>query len=288
MSYKNSYKNLTIGSDPEIFLKNEEDDSLSSVIGIFNAGKLDPMDIGNGCYVQEDNILAEFNIPPCTSKEAFLESMNYAKDYISLIIAPLSMKLHFASSEMATDDILLDEKAHVFGCEPSYNSITENMIEIDPDEIEGMKMRSAGFHIHIGFNNDYTDVNGDLIEVEATDEERDRIVMFFELNVTLPLLLEDVDDYNRRKFYGKIGDMRDKKYGVECRSLGGYFLKDDDSIGKIWDLTLKAVKMAKESTISNEELRADISKYINPKEDLDIGKVNELLIKYKKTEYVNS
>lgn len=274
MQFKESYKNLTIGSDPEVFVKNNTNDQLASIIGVFKAGKNDPKDIGMGCFVQEDNILAEFNIPPCKSEKEFLDAINYAKSTIEVMIAPKGLDLHYSSSELATNDILKDDQAHVFGCAESYNTILQRPIEIDQNEIYGIKMRSSGFHIHFGWDN-------------PTDEERDRLSIFFELCVTLPLLLEDNDDYNRRKFYGKIGDVRDKEYGLECRSLGGYFLRNDDTIKDIYQRSLKAVEMAKNSEITNEDLIEDVSMYIDPESDLDLEKVNQLLIKYKQKEYAN-
>jgi len=271
MDYKNSYSNLTIGSDPEVFVKGSKTGKIGSIIGVFNADKNNPQDIGEGCFIQEDNILAEFNIPPCRSEDQFVDSINYAKSYIELLIAPLNMDLHYSSSELATDEILEDEKAHIFGCEPAYNVIAKRIIEIDQEEIQGIKMRSSGFHIHFGWDN-------------PTENEIDRLAVFFEICVSLPLLLEDNDDHNRRKFYGKIGDIREKDYGVECRSLGGYFLKDEDSVRDIYRRSLKAVEMAKNSHISTEDLLEDVSMYINPEEDLDLEKVNELLVKYNKKE----
>jgi len=274
MNNKYNYNNLTIGSDPEVFVRDFETKELASIIGVFNAGKNDPLDIGTGCFVQEDNILAEFNIPPCKTREEFLNSINYAKSYIEMFVAPLGMELHYSSSEIATEELLLDPKAHVFGCSPSYNAITECSSDIAEEDTSELTMRSSGFHIHYGWDN-------------PTEDERDRLCMMFELAVSLPLILEDNDDHNRRSLYGKIGDCRDKDYGIECRSLGGYFLKSDDSILNVWDRSVMAVKMAEELEISNEDLRKDILNYINPESDLEIENVNELIEKYKIKEYVN-
>jgi len=281
---KYEYKNLTIGSDPEIFVRDVKTKKLASIIGIINATKEEPLSIGEGCFIQEDNILAEFNIPACKTKEAFVSAMNYAKSHIELIIAPRGLELHYASSEKVNNDILKDKAAHVFGCASSYNCITEKPSNMEDLDTSKLKMRSSGFHIHFGWEN-------------PTEEQRDRLCMMFELGVSLPLILEDNDYYNRRSLYGKFGDSRDKDYGVECRSLGGYFLKDEESISNIWDRSLMAVKMAEEWDISNEDLRKDILKYLNPeKEELDLDKINilvekyeikKLIQKYKIKEYVN-
>jgi len=50
--------------------------------------------------------------------------------------------------------------------------------------------RTGGFHIHIGYKNPTQKISRELVKL-------------FEKNVTLQLLKEDVDDYNRREFYGK-------------------------------------------------------------------------------------
>lgn len=232
-----------IGSDPEIFVVNE-DDTLSSSIGIFKGTKDNPIDIGEGCFVQEDNILVEFNIPPVTNLEDFLKSMNYSKNYIETILAPLGKKLYYSSSEIATEELLKQEGAKVFGCSPSFNVVTESVSCLDINQLDSevAKIRSSGFHIHLGYDN-------------PTEEHNDRLVLCFELFVTLPLLNSDNDKYNRRKLYGLLGDSRTKDYGVECRSLGGYFLKDDSTLTLLWKQIQKALEFADESKLTNEELR---------------------------------
>lgn len=249
MSYK--IENITIGSDPEIFIKDNKNE-LSSAINLFGGTKEEPIDIGEGCFVQEDNILVEFNTPPTNNKEVFLSAINHSKDYISAILTPLDKKLYYSSSEIATDDILKEEKANVFGCAPSFNVLTQTSTELDIDSLskKDKALRSSGFHIHIGYDN-------------PEEETNDRLVMCFELFVTLYLINKDYDLHNRRLLYGKIGDSRDKKYGVECRSLGGYFLKDDESISKVWDQTLKAIEFAKTSDLSNGELKTYINHCLN-------------------------
>lgn len=235
--------NFLIGSDPEIFIKNE-DGVLSSIIGILNGTKDNPIDIGKGCSVQEDNILAEFNIPPAKSLEEFKNSINYSKDYIETVLAPLGKVLHYSSSEIVPKEVLVDPKANIFGCAPSFNVLTESISDVDTTLFteEQKTMRSSGFHIHIGYDN-------------PTEEMNDRLVMSFEIFVTLSLLNLDNDKYNRRSLYGLIGDSRSKSYGVECRSLGGYFLKNDESITLVWNQLQKALKFATESKHTNNDLK---------------------------------
>lgn len=263
MSYK--IEKVLIGSDPEIFIKDEKN-NLSSAINLFGGTKDEPLDIGEGCFVQEDNILVEFNTPPVDNKEDFIKAVNHSKNYIETIIAPLSKKLHYSSSEIATAEILQDKRATVFGCSPSYNVLTEKTEELNVDSLskKDKLLRSSGMHIHIGY--------------EDVDEEiNDRLVLCFELFVTLPLLKKDNDEHNRRLLYGKIGDSRDKPYGVECRSLGGYFLKDDDSISEVWDRTMKAIEYAKNSKKTNKELRNIINSCIDSEDTINLKKVEEVI-----------
>lgn len=263
MSYK--IENITIGSDPEIFIKNNED-MLDSAIDLFGGTKEEPIDIGEGCFVQEDNILVEFNTPPTNSKDVFIKAINHAKDYISAILTPLDKKLYYSSSEIATKEILKEKKANVFGCAPSFNVLTETTTELDVDSLseKDKALRSSGFHIHIGYDN-------------PEEHTNDRLVMCFDLFVTLYLINEDYDIHNRRLLYGKIGDSRDKKYGVECRSLGGYFLKDDQTISKVWDQTLKSIEFAKTSNLTNSELRSYINYCLNDGK-LIVDSVNSIML----------
>jgi hypothetical protein len=85
-----------------------------------------------------------------------------------------------------------------------------------------------GFHIHIGYKN-------------PTQKISREIVKLFEKNVTLQLLKIDIDENNRREFYGKCGEYRIKPYGLECRSLGSALLKDENTLKLVWDGVQKTI-----------------------------------------------
>lgn len=258
--------NLTIGSDPEVFLQ-DKNGNVASVIGIIGGSKKKPINIGKGCFIQEDNILAEGNIPPCRTKEEFLNNLNYIKDYISLVVSPLNLELRFSSSELVSESILMEDKANIFGCASSFNCITEDISSLSEMPEEYFNMRSSGFHIHYGWDN-------------PTYEQRVAVVLLHEIFVSLPRVLEDNDNYNRRAFYGKFGDSRMKEYGVECRSLGGYFMKDDESISRVWEDSKHVIDYYNNNEIDLDVMRSEMSFLTNEK--LDLEKVNELILKYKK------
>lgn len=264
----NKITNVTIGTDAEVFLRYE--DTVISAIGVIGGSKDDPKSIGEGCFVQEDNVLAEFNIPPVTTKEEFIKYINYCKNWIEVNHPELN--LHFSSSEMVETFILAEDKAKEFGCEPDsvvdYSSESDDMSQ---DEYEKLNMqrsasnkRTSGFHIHIGYSNPTQETNRELVKL-------------FEKYVTLPLTLSDIDENDRRSMYGRSGSYRNKDYGVECRSLGGYFIANNDTIGDVWDrVQLVISKFNEGERVSSEEF-ANIKELINTKQ---INKIQAICADY--------
>lgn len=256
---------FVIGSDPEVFVKDVNTGKIMSISGLLGGTKDNPLPIGEGCSVQEDNVLAEFNIPPVNTKDDFIKHINYAKNYISTIIASHGLELHFSSSELVSEDIL-DDKSKVFGCSPSFNVLTQCPCNVDINQIPPNRrlLRSSGFHIHFG------------IEGGLNEEQNDRLVMCFELAVSIPLYFKDNDKHNRRELYGRFGDCREKDYGVECRSLGGYFLKDDDTLSEVWDRIEKAVELYN-SDISYDFLNNMINSCMDENEIVNKTNAYEIL-----------
>lgn len=75
-------KNITVGADPELFIFNTKTNQVVSAIGIIPGEKGKPYTKGmpKGFGVEIDCILGEFNIPPCTSSNEFVDSIKYMKD----------------------------------------------------------------------------------------------------------------------------------------------------------------------------------------------------------------
>lgn len=225
---------VTIGSDLEMFITDQED-NLQSAIGIFGGTKKEPKYIGELCYIQEDNILVEANIPPVTEFEEFYKYIEYIKSYINTNHP--EYKLKYSSSEIAPLGLLIaNEKAMEFGCDPVLIVDYNKDGDIVPDEEfeSGIEMkrqshkRTGGFHIHFGYKDNSPKISREIVKL-------------FEKNVTLELLKYDIDDFNRREFYGKCGEYRIKPYGLECRSLGSALLKDETTLKMVWDGIQKTI-----------------------------------------------
>lgn len=135
---------ITIGSDLEMFIT-DHDDNLQSAIGVFGGTKKEPKYIGELCYIQEDNILVEANIPPVDNFEDFYKYISYIKSYINENHS--EYKLKYSSSEIAPLNLLLNEKAREFGCEPvlivDYNKNGDVIPDNEFDEGIEIKRQSS-------------------------------------------------------------------------------------------------------------------------------------------------
>lgn len=226
-------KNITIGADPELFIINTRTGCPVSAIGIIPGKKDKPYTKGmsKGFGVEIDCVLGEFNIPPCSSKGEFIDSIKYMKDWIRNYIKNYNEDLDIccASSMLIPEDQLNNKDAHKIGCDPSFNSYTQELMprpEKYPDNF-----RNGAFHIHLGTYNSDPDV-------VCT------ITRFFDLCCGVPSILHDTDTI-RRRCYGQAGDFRFQKWGLEVRCLGGYML-NDQFLGRIYDGAILAVEMFNE------------------------------------------
>ena len=257
--------NITIGADPELFLINSKTGEVVSSIGIIpgekgNAYRSDDMPEGYGLEI--DNILAEFNIPPVRSKESFIEAITYMKNYIKKFIKAKNPNLDILckASMMVNEDQLQSPEAKLFGCSVDYNAYTE---EPNPKpQGERTNLRSAGFHIHIG----YDDCNVDTSLL---------LIKYLDMYLGVPSVLKD-DDTKRRSLYGKAGCFRLTPYGLEYRVLSSYFLSTKTTLTWVWNGIFKAIK-----AYHNGYLLADpelVQKAIN---ESDKELAEKLIEKYK-------
>jgi hypothetical protein len=232
-------KSFTIGTDIEKFVVDEEGNSVS-VEGKLGGSKKEPLDIGQGCNRQEDCVLAEFGIPPVMYGEVdkFVNYLEYCNHVGNKILNPQGLYLlsgssrHFSAKELAT------EQAMTFGCDPSWNVYTQNTSVIpDPEDVGSL--RSAGFHIHIGFPANFYKNEYDYIQ--ATE----KIIKLMDLNLGVPSIIMDMDT-ERRQIYGKPGDFRFRYvtkdvFVLEYRSLGGGLLGCKESIQYVFNQTCKVI-----------------------------------------------
>lgn len=258
-------ENVTIGADPELFLINSKTREVVSSIGIIPGEKGNPYrskDMPEGYGLEIDNILAEFNIPPVRTKEDFVEAMTYMKNYIKKFIKAKNSNLDILckASMMVNEDQLQSPEAKLFGCSVDYNAYTE---EPNPKpQGERTNLRSAGLHIHLG----YDDCN---VETSLA------LIKYLDMYLGVPSVLKD-DDTKRRSLYGKAGCFRLTPYGLEYRVLSSYFLSNKITLSWVWNGICKAIKAYNEDyALADPEL---VQRAIN---ESDKELAEKLVKKYK-------
>lgn len=212
------------GADPELFLKSLEDNSPVVSIGLIGGTKDYPRQLGNGYALQEDNVTVEFNIPPAETKEKFKASIEYALEFIKTEVKQKGLDIDIKPTVEFKKEDLWHPQAQELGCEPDYNAWND---KINPRPNAPETLRSAGGHLHIGYENPSKEVS--RLIVQAHD-----------LFVSVPSLMYD-DDMKRRQIYGKAGACRYKGYGVECRTFSNFWLKTPELIEWVYEQSEKAI-----------------------------------------------
>lgn len=222
---------FTIGADPEMFIINTKTEEVVSAIGLIPGEKGKPWVDPNwfeGFGLEIDNILAEYNIPPVSSKEDFISAINFMKDYIDSYVKKVNPDLGIlcASSKMVAEDQLDNPIAKLFGCCPDFNCYTG--APNPRPKGEKTNLRSAGFHVHYGYEN--PDIDTSVMMVKYFDVFLGLMSLFFDT------------DRKRRSLYGKAGCYRLTAYGVEYRTLSSKMGESDRTLGLIYDGVVAATQ----------------------------------------------
>lgn len=138
---------FTVGSDPELFIINEKTGKVVSSIGLIPGVKGEPWvgsDMPSGFGLETDNILAEFNIPPVTDCDNFVNNIQYMKDYITKYVKAKNpdLGIRCIASQVVDASQLQSEEAQLFGCDPDFNAYT--LSENPKPEGTSTNLRSAG------------------------------------------------------------------------------------------------------------------------------------------------
>lgn len=214
---------VTIGTDPEFFLRNKEDNAWESAIDIIEGTKDNPEKLPSGSALQWDNVALEFATPPAGDveemiekiRETFLDLKDKLPDNLEVVAQP--------SAEFSEDKLLCDE-ARMFGCDPDYDA-WELMQNIPPDP-DTTTLRSCGGHIHVG----YTEGCGCEF-LHDTFGKFHTIRLMDTFHGIISVVLDNSEAaIRRRELYGKAGCYRSTDYGVEYRVLSNFWLKSPDLV----------------------------------------------------------
>ena len=210
-------KNITIGSDPEFFATDGK--KLIPSYMFLPGTKEEPFELEGGYFVQRDNVLVEGNIPPASTAKGFESNMNSLKDIISInFLKPQGLVLLSQDSGNFDKKDLNHPEAITLGCS-AYETVWATQSTQNVKDLITSTKRPAGFHIHVGY--EFAD-SEDAAFKSITDTI---IAKLFDYFVILPSYKIHLDEF-RNKYYGGLGKIRHKSYGVELRSLGGFFTQE--------------------------------------------------------------
>lgn len=216
-----------LGADPEMFMA----DALGALKA--SCGKIggtkenpQPMGIGDGFFIQEDNVAIEFNIPPASNAKEFVESLRKAITTISDGISNMyGYNIVNLSSASFPDEELKEPAAQVFGCDPDYNAWTGKK---NPRPMaKNPNLRTCGGHVHVGIDNPQSIAPW-------------RAVKACDLYLGVPSVLMDKGE-ERKEMYGCAGAFRPKPYGFEYRTMSNFWVFDDRLINWVWNGVGKAL-----------------------------------------------
>ena len=238
--------NVLRGADPEVFLKSVETGSPVVSIGLIGGTKKKPRKIGNGYALQEDNVTAEFNIPPSNNKKAFVASLEYTLSFLRSELSPKGLDLSIVPSMEFTEEQLDHPQAQELGCEPDYNAWTG---EMNPRPFAPPSLRSAGGHLHIGYDNPTIAISQEIIKAH-------------DLFLGVASVLYDPDK-RRRQIYGKAGACRFKGYGVEYRTPSNFWISSTELMEWAYEQSEKAINFVNEGIQLTEAMSNNIINCIN-------------------------
>lgn len=230
-------KIISLGADPECFIHADDIGFISSE-GLIEGDKDLPTSLGNGFFIQKDNVMVEFNIPPCHTLDEFISNIELGKS-LSLDCLPEGLNLLFTPDAEFSEEDLFTPHARVFGCDPDFDAY-QNGAMVEPIKLKNTTKRFAGGHVHIGIE--------DSEDVEVATKIN--FIKSLDLFLGIPSLLND-NSNERRAFYGKLGKFRYKPYGVEYRTLSNYWLRNAVEVTKVYNNTQQAAEFTNLNGMDN-------------------------------------
>lgn len=218
-----------VGSDPEIFVKNEQGQTMNAFdfLPSKEETKLKPE------IAYWDGVQAEFSTQAITCLAYHVDSIQRG---LAQTLAAARKKDNKATLSLDTvvdvsPEVLQNAKEeHItFGCMPSFNAYGMSGASIPP---RLMPFRSAGGHMHFGIG-------------KITEEMANQVVKALDaiIGVACVSMFANVDDPRRRMLYGLAGEYRLPKHGIEYRVLSNAWLSHPTLAHLMFDLSRKVIAL---------------------------------------------
>ncbi|HVI40762.1 MAG TPA: hypothetical protein VM577_08890 [Anaerovoracaceae bacterium] len=255
---------LSMGCDPELFFR-----SNGRIIG---SERIIPEDgLGNNLWsnrVVRDGIQLELNPVNATSVRFLGTNLGSCFELLQRRLIGRNVDISFDGVvEVEREELdALSEKSRVLGCAPSRNIYGLKPISVDARKY--MK-RSAGGHLHIGL--DYTSIYD-----KRSVDERNRLIPLLDIFVgnTCVLLDRDPNAAERRQNYGRAGEYRLPKHGVEYRTLSNFWLRNYTIFSMIWGMVELAVGILQETLVTSNDLESELVRIVDIDRVIDAINLN--------------
>lgn len=261
---------VVLGCDPEFFIKFQ-----GKVIG--SETLLGTKGIAEDGYgkVIVDGVQAEINPEADTCRELLLDNISTCIDMVARRAIQFDLDFSQGVKIEPEEFEALSPECKQFGCKPSFNTRKgfPELIQLDASKYP---FRSAGGHVHLGAGN-----STKLLTV-LQDPMRVIKVLDVVLGNTCVLLDRSVANVERRKHYGRAGEFRLPKYGIEYRTLSNFWLRHPALASLVFGLARHAVE------ICYHDLDADLMAlvdYDKVAEDIDSNNFAGALETWNKIKY---
>lgn len=245
----------TMGCDPELFVQTPDGVILGSekVIppeGISQEYQQTPSKYTGRTFrtVVRDGVQIELHPQPDTCRARMSNQISDIFRELSKNLGERGLKICFepvvevSEEEFAT----LSHECKEFGCEPSFNYYDKDAaITVDPQEY---RIRAAGGHLHFDLQNG---------EHQSLMKDRTSFVPVLDVLVGNTCVLLDRHPLiaERRKVYGRAGEYRLPKHGLEYRTLSNFWLTNYRLMSFVFGMSRLAYNLWQTSVLYRETER---------------------------------
>lgn len=260
--YLQFYQAITMGADPEFFFSDNEGNIVPSDQVIPEKGLPviikrkqwrgndipELVDIHTTSQIVRDGIQAEINFQePYICRQILCHQIQYVFETLDKIAAEKKLKLNFSTTVKLNDKQFegLTPEQKTLGCSPSLN-IYDKKARVSVDG-STYPYRSTGGHVHMGTAQE----NGFFMKnVQKALDTPKALVPVLDAIVgnTCVLLDRDPGQKIRRENYGRAGEYRQPKYGLEYRTLGNFWLRSYPLASLVFSLSRLSVHIVSQST----------------------------------------
>jgi hypothetical protein len=220
---------ILIGCDPEVFLQEQYTGKYISAVGLVGGTKEKPRAFGphKGFAIHEDNVAVEYNIPAAANVDEFVEFNHIALEEAKKVASDAGCVIATVDHADFTPDQLQSKGALEFGCNPDFNAWK---LMPNPSPVPPASLRTAGGHIHIGF--------------DGTTRDKIALVRCLDIFLGIPLNLMEPNS-KRNQLYGSLGACRMKDYGVEYRVPSNIWIRSEEMVADIYQVVYEVTKNLK-------------------------------------------